>query len=62
MKVVLVYLDVLNNGDRIIYDTARWLSEQCLKELQISADIVPLDIGSYRPRAPRSRLSKVKNL
>ena len=62
MKVVLVYLDVLNNGDRIIYDTARWLSEQCLKELQISADIVPLDIGSYRPRAPRSRLSKVKKL
>jgi len=62
MKVVLVYLDVLNNGDRIIYDTARWLSEQCLKQLQISADIVPLDIGSYKPRAVRSRLPKVKKL
>ena len=50
MKIALVYLKVSNLGDLVIYDTARYLTEQILKENGIEADIVTVDMGSYVPR------------
>lgn len=48
MKLVLAYMNVSNLGDRVIYETARYLVERILREAgRTDVEIVPMDIGSY---------------
>lgn len=50
MKIAMVYLNVSNLGDLVIYDTAVYLTKSILKELNMEAEIIPVDMGSYQPR------------
>ena len=48
-KIALVYLDVSNLGDLVIYDTARYITEEILEKNNLTdIEIVPVDMGSYQ--------------
>lgn len=49
VRVGLAYIDALNLGDVVIYDTVRYLVESILKENQITDyELVPIDIGNHK--------------
>jgi len=48
MTFALLYMDVTNLGDIIIYDNARYLLEKVIKDNGIEdSEILPVDIGGY---------------
>lgn len=51
MKIALIYLDVPNLGDLIIYETAKYIIEDILKRNHVkNYEIIPVDISSYKGR------------
>ena len=51
LNIGLVYLDVLNFGDMVIYDNTKYLVKLVLKNLKIKKyNIVSIDIGDYNSR------------
>ena len=51
LKIGLIYLDVLNFGDMVIYDNTKYLLEKVLKDKKIdNYKIVSIDIGDYNCR------------
>ncbi len=51
LNIGLVYLDVSNFGDMVIYDSAKYLVKLVLKNLKIkNYNIVSIDIGDYNCR------------
>lgn len=52
LRIGLAYMDVGNLGDKVIYDTARFLVEKALRECGVREyELVAIDIGSMRKRS-----------
>ena len=48
-KIGLMYLNVSNLGDLVIYETARYILQDILEKNHLEDyEIVPVDIGSYQ--------------
>ena len=49
MKIALLYMDVSNLGDIVIYDNARYLLQRIIDNNNLDdCEIVPVDIGGYK--------------
>ena len=66
MKIALLYLDVSNHGDLVIYQCSKYIIQSILEKHGIKdCELVPVDIGSFRVKqqggrtveAPPSRLA-----
>lgn len=57
MKIAIMYLDVPNLGDLIIYETARYIIEGILSKYHVeNYEIIPVDISSYKGRTMKGGL------
>lgn len=57
IRIGLAYFDVGNLGDKVIYETARFIVKKILCEMNISEyEFVPIDIGSAKCRAQKLSL------
>lgn len=61
-KIGLVYLDVSNLGDVVIYETARYIVDDILKKNHVEDyELIPISMGSYRCRVESMEKSRVLN-
>ena len=63
INIAFIYLDVPNLGDLVIYETAKYITEDILKKNHIQDyTLVPIDISSYKGRTPHDGRRGVKRL
>lgn len=58
-KIGVLYLDVLNLGDIVIYETAKYIIEDILKKKNIDYELIPLRIGSIKCRDLRKNMPRI---